>query len=104
MALVRGFVVRISRRKHHAFDAQVHHLVKKRTHALGISSVEQSGVRGYAKATAHGFFNSLTRLVISAFLANGEVMVLALSIHVDGERQILAGLEQINFLLEQKRV
>src|ERR1700730_11952389 len=42
--LVGGFVVRVSRRKHHAFDAQLHHLVEKRPHTLGICSVEQSRI------------------------------------------------------------
>src|SRR5260370_4066241 len=50
MLLVGRFIVRIAGRKHHAFDAQLHHFVKKRAYTLRIVAVEQRCLRGYAEA------------------------------------------------------
>ena len=44
------------------------------------------------------------RQVVSAFAADREIVVLVLAVHVDGERQILARLEEVDLFLEQQRV
>ena len=60
--LVGSLVVGISRREHHALDAEIHHLVEEGAHALGIGAVEQSGVGGDAETAAQRFFNSFDAL------------------------------------------
>ena len=45
-----------------------------------------------------------TRDVVAALAADGEVVVLALAVHVDAERQVLARLEQVDLFLQQQRV
>ena len=50
------------------------------------------------------FAYALEGLVVAAFQADGKIVVLALAVHVDGKGQELAGLEQIDLLLQQQRV
>src|SRR5664280_897699 len=101
---VSSLVVRVSGRKHHAFDAEIHHLVEESAHAVGIGAVEERGIRGYAEAALQGFLHAVNGDVESAFAADGKVVVLALAVHVHRERQVLAGLEQVNLLFEQQSV
>src|SRR5256885_4435064 len=70
MLLVGSLVVRVPRRKHHAFDAQLHHLVKERAYALGIGTVEQSRIRGHAEAAVHRFAHAVESLVVAALQAD----------------------------------
>ena len=104
MFLVGGFVVRIAGREHESFDAQVHHLVKEFTHALRVCACEQGGVGGYAEPTFQRFAHGFNRLVVGAFPTDGEIVVLTLPVHVDYKREILAGLELVEFLVEQESV
>ena len=50
--LVGGFVVGVAGGKHHALDAEVHHLVEERPDAFGIGAIEEGGVGGDAEARA----------------------------------------------------
>ena len=103
--LVRRLVVGVAGREHHAFDAELHHLVEESAHAVGIGAVEERGVGGDAEAAAAPLPASPSmRDVVSAFAADGEIVMLALAVHVDGERQILARLEEIDLLFQQQRV
>ena len=102
--LVGRLVVGIAGREHHAFDAQVHHFVEESAHAVGVGAIEERGVGGDAESALHGLANAFDRDVISAFAADRKIVVLALAIQMDGERQILAGLEQVKLFLQQQRV
>ena len=95
--MVRGFIVGIAGRKHHALDTNLHHFVKEGAHALGIGAVEKRRVGGHAEATLESFLDSIERQVITAFAAHGKVVMLFLSIHMNGKRQVLAGREQREF-------
>ena len=57
---------------------------------IGIGAVEQRGVGGNTESAAEGFAHAVEGDVVSAFAADGEVVLLALAVHVDGEGQILA--------------
>ena len=75
-----------------------------RTHAVGIGAIEQSRVGSDAETTADRLFDSFCRDLVSTLAADGEVVVLALSIDVHRKREVLAGLEQIQLFFEQQRV
>src|SRR5712692_1096979 len=104
MALVRRFLVGITRRKHHAFDTEFHHLVKEYAHALGVGTVKKRGISSDAEAVRQRFLDALDGLVVPAFQANRKIVVLSLTIHVDGEGQVLARFKQMDFLLEEQRI
>jgi hypothetical protein len=48
--------------------------------------------------------NPAHRNVVAAFAAHREVVMLALSIHVNGEAQVLARLEQMQLFFQQERI
>ena len=77
---------------------------KNVAHAVGVGAVEQRGVGRHAEAALHRFPDAFDRDVVAAFAADGEIVVLALAVHVDGEGQVLAGLEQVELLFQQQRV
>ena len=56
------------------------------------------------KPRLQGFFDGIDGDVVSAFAADGEVVLFALAVEVDGERQILAGLEEMDFLFQKQSV
>src|SRR5271166_5455379 len=93
--LVGGLLVGVSRRDHHALDANLHQLVKESADRVRVCSIEESGVGGDAEASGYRSLDALERDVVSAFAADGEVVVLALAVEVDGERQIFAGLKEV---------
>ena len=99
MLLVGRFVVGIAGRKHHAFHAERHHVVEESAHAVGVGAVEERGVGGDAEAALHRFANALDRDIVPAFLADGEIVMFALAVHVNGESQIFARLEKVEFFL-----
>ena len=77
---------------------------KKARTDFGIGAVEQRGVGGDAEAAAQRFFDRIDRDVVSAFAADGEVVLFALAVEVNAEGQILAGLEEMNLLFQQQGV
>ena len=99
-----AFVVGVAGREHHALDAQLHHLVEERAHALGIGAVEQRGVGGHAEAALQRFADAVDRDLVAAFAADGEIVVLLLAVQVDAEGQVLARLEEVDLFLQQQRV
>ena len=82
----------------------VHHLVEKRADALGVDAVEEGGVGGDAEAALHRFPDASTRDLVAAFLADREIVMLLLAIHVDGEGEVLAGREEVQLFFQQQRV
>ena len=104
MLLVRRLVVGVARREHHAFDAQVHHLIEERADALRIGAIEKRRIGGDAEAALDRFANAVDRDVVAAFAADREIVVLALAIHVHGERQVLARREKMDLFFQQQRV
>src|SRR6202035_4030185 len=95
MFLVRGLVVGISGRKHHAFEAELHHVVEKGAYGFGIGSVEERGVGGDAEAATESFFDGIEGDIVTAFAADGEVMLFALAVEVNTEGQIFTWLEEM---------
>src|SRR4051794_32782201 len=69
-----------------------------------IGAVEKSRIGGDAEAALQSFLNAFDRKVVSAFAADREVVVLALAVNVNRERQVLARLEEIELLFQQQRV
>ena len=104
MLLVGGLVVGVAGREHHALDAQVHHFVEEGADGFRVGAVEQRGVGGDAEAAVEGFFDAVDGDVVSAFAADGEVVLFALAVEVNGEGQILAGLEEVDLFFQQQRV
>ena len=71
-------------------------------HAPALSELAfADGKEPMAKTAFQRRFDAFDRLVVPAFQANREVVVLALPIHVNGKCQILAWLKQVNFFFEQ---
>ena len=95
MLLVRRFVVRIARRHHDAFDAQIHHFVEEGPDALGIHAIEQRAVGGDAEAGLDGLANRFDGDLIPAFAADRKIVMIALAIQMNREREVLARLEQV---------
>ena len=102
--LVGRFVVGIAGRKHHALDAQLHHFVEELADALRIRAVEQSSVGGDAEAALERQANAFDGFVVGAFAADRKIVVLALAVHVHGERKILTGREFVKAFGQQQRV
>src|SRR6202043_3105710 len=102
MLLVRSFLVGVSGGEHHAFNAQLHHVVKESAHALGIGSVKQRGVGGDAETALQGFADGVYGDLVTAFAAHGKVMVLFLPVQVHAEGEVLGGLEEMDLFLEQQ--
>src|ERR1700677_1923950 len=102
--LVRRLVVGVARRDDDAFHTQRHHLVKESAHAVRIGAIEERGIRRNTEAALDRLAYSLYRLVVTALAANGKIVVLALTIEMDGESQVLTGLKESDLLLEQQSV
>ena len=81
-----------------------HHLVEEGAHAVGVGAVEQSRVGGDAEAARQRFLDSFQRFLVAAFHAHRKIVVLALPVHVHRERQVLAGLEQVDLFFQQQGV
>ena len=100
MLLVGSFVVGVSRGEHHPLDAEVHHFVEKGADRFRIRAIEERGVGCDAEAALQGFFHGVDGDVVSALTAYGEVMLFALAVEVNAERQVLAGLEEVDLLFQ----
>src|SRR5271165_1312580 len=92
--LVGRFVVGVAGRDHDAFDAQVHHFVEEHADALRVDAVKQRAVRCDAEAGLDGLANGFDGDLVTAFTADREIVVFALTVEMDGEREVLAGLEE----------
>ncbi len=82
----------------------VHHFVEEGADGFGIGAVEERGVSGDAEAAAEGFFDGVDGDVVSTFAADSEIMLFALAVEVHAEGQVFAGLEEIDFFLQQQGV
>src|ERR1700733_14859048 len=74
MFLVGSFIVGVAGREHHAFDAQVHHIVEEVANTLRISSIEELRVGSYAKAALQCELDCFDRFFVGAFAANREIV------------------------------
>ena len=104
MLLVGRFVIRISRRNHHALDPNFHHLVEERAHAIRVGAIEKRRIRSNAEARVNGRPNTIEGELVSAFAAYRKIVMLFLSIHVNRKTQVLARLEQVQLFFQQQRV
>ncbi len=77
---------------------------KKRADAVGIGAVEEGGVGGDAEAALDGLLDAFDGDVVAAFAADGEVVMLALAVEMDGEGEVLRGRELGQAALEFERV
>ena len=68
---------------------------KNAAHALRVGAVEQRGVGGHAEAALQRLLHALDGHVVAALAADGEIVVFPLAVHVDGESEVFAGLEQV---------
>ena len=102
--LIGRFVVGIARRKHHAFHAERHHLIEETAHALRVRAIEKRGIGGDPETLRHCFANAIDRQFETAFLADGEIVVLFFPIHMHGKRQVFTRLEKVQLLFEQQGV
>ena len=102
--LVGRLLVAIAGRDHHAFDAEFHDVVHEAAHALGIDTVEQRRVRGDAETSFKQQLYGVNRDVVRTFVRDGEVVVLAFSIEMDGKGQVLARLEEMQLFAQQQGV
>src|SRR5215831_20242830 len=103
MPLIRRLFVGIARRKHHAFDTEVHHFVEEGANTVRIGAVKQRRVGSDSETALDRLTNAFDGLIVAAFATNREVVMLALPVDVDGKRQIFARLEEVELLLEQER-
>ena len=71
---------------------------------IGIGAVEECGVGGDAEAALDGFLDAFDGDVVSALAADGEVVVLALAVEMDGEGEVLGRRELRQAALEFERV
>ena len=104
LVLVGRLLVAVAGREHDALDAHGHHLVEECADVVGIGAVEEGGVGGDAEAALDGLFDAFDGDVVSAFAADGEVVVLALAVEMDGEGEVLGGRELRQAALEFERV
>ncbi len=104
VVLIWGLVVGVAGRDHHALDASFHQLIEVPAHAVGVGTVEQRRVGRNAEARSHRRADSLHRDIVAAFAAHRKVVMLLLAVHVDREREILRRFEQMQLLLQQKRI
>ena len=104
MRLVRRLVVAVAGRKHDALHSDGHHLIEMRAHAVGIGAVKEGGVGRDAKTAFDRFLDALDSDVVAALAANGEVMMIALAVQMNGEGKVLRRRELVQPLLEFERV
>jgi hypothetical protein len=81
--LIGRLVVAVAGREDDAFDAHVHNLIKEAADTVGVSAVKEGGVGGDAEAALDGFLDAVDGDVPAAFAADGEVVVIALSVEMD---------------------
>ena len=95
VGLVGRLVVAVAGREHDALDAHGHDFVKEGADAVGVGAVKEGGVGGDAEAALDGLLDAFDGDVVSAFAADGEVVVLALAVEMDGEGEVLGRRELV---------
>ncbi len=102
--LIRGLVVGVARRDHHALHAGVHHLVEKLTDGFAVHAFKHGGIRGHAETCLDRRANRVERDFVTALLAHRQIVMRLLAIHVDRKGEVPARLEKVQLLLEQQGV
>src|SRR6266496_6101325 len=103
MFLVRRALVRVTGRDRYA-DTELRAVIEEGRDVFGRMAVEDRGVDVDGEALGLGGLDRGHRAVEYARLADRLVVMLAQSVEVDGEEEIRRRLEQMQLLLEQKRV
>ena len=85
MLLIRGFLVAVTGREHHAFHSEFHHFVKEEADAVGFGPFKEGGVGGDAEATFHGFFDGFDSGVVGAVTADSGIVFRLQTVHVHAE-------------------
>src|SRR5579875_2818819 len=104
MLLIGRFVIRVARRKHHAFYAEIHHLVEEAAHTVRIRAIEKRGIRGDTKTALQSFFYGSRGDLVATLAADRKVVMFTLAVQVDGKTEVLAGLEKMQLLFEKKSI
>ena len=102
--LVRRFLVAVAGRKHDAFDAHRHNVVKESANVVGIGAIEECGVGGDTESALDGFLDAFDGDVVSTFAADREVVMFAIAVEMDGEGEVLRRREFGQTALEFERV
>ena len=104
--MIGGRLVGIAWAQHHSFDTNIHHLVEESANGVRIGSFEECRVRRGAEAHLDGLADAGHRLLIGAFPADSEVMVVFGTIHVHREGEIFGWREPtfVEFLLEENGI
>ena len=94
VGLVRSLFVDVAGREHHALDAQFHGVIKEGPDVRGVSAIEEGRVSGDAEAHLDRELDRLDRDVVGTVAADRRVVLVLLAVEVDGEGEILRGLEE----------
>ena len=73
--LIRRLLVAVAGREHHAFHAELHHLVEKEADAGGVGPLEKGGVGGDAEAALDGLADGLDGDLVGAIAADGSIVL-----------------------------
>ncbi len=95
LVLVRRLLVDVAGGEHHALDAEVHRGVEEVTDMLRIDAGEEGRVGRHAKAALHRLLDRLDGGVVGAVAADRHVVLFLQAVEVDGEGEVLGGLEEI---------
>src|SRR5437870_8730749 len=104
--LVGSLRVTVARRDHHALDAEVHHGVEELARPERVGAVEESRVRRDPEAPPERRPDRLHRLVVDDVAADRLIVLFAEPVHMDAEREVLRGREdvRVELLPEEQRV
>src|SRR5947209_427016 len=104
--LVGSLRVAVARRDHHALDAEVHHGVEELARPERVGAVEERRVRRDPEAPPERRPDRFHRLVVDAVAADRLIVLLAEPVHMDAEREVLRGREdvRVELLPEEQRV
>jgi len=74
-----------------------HHFVEEGANAVGIGAVEKSGIGGDAEAALDGFADAFDGLIVTAFAADGKIVMIALTVTWTEKVRYLLGLKRSSF-------
>src|SRR5437867_366577 len=101
MILIRGLLVTVPGRNHHAFDSQLHDKVEELTHFGRIDPFEKGRVRSDTETAFDRFFDRLDGNVKGPLAANDSVVMLPQPVEMDGKTEIFGRLKKIELSLEK---
>src|SRR5262249_14832339 len=102
--LVRGFLIAVPWRHHHAIDTECRGIIKKRPQCLGILTLEDRRVGGDAESCSLGSLDGLDGDIKSALAAYQFIMAFLETIEVDAESEVRRWCKFAHIFLEEQRV